>query len=61
MWGPVVKTEHEQSEDLKNRMLKNMKAIGVWILGIERDRNYQSGRFDSEISLQAGSLRAGAL
>lgn len=41
--GPVVRTEHEQREDLKNRMLKNMKAIRVWPLRIERDINFQSG------------------
>lgn len=41
--GPVVRTEHEQREDLKNRMLKNMKAIRVWPLRIERDINSPSG------------------
>lgn len=41
--GPVVRTEHEQREDLKDRMLKNMNAIRVWPLRIERDINFQSG------------------
>lgn len=39
----MVRTKHEQREDLKNRMLKNMKAIRVWLLRIERDINSQSG------------------
>lgn len=60
--GPVVRTEHEQKEDLNNRMLKNMKAIRVWPLRIERDINSQSGedfiwRYLSRLS----SLTEGAL
>lgn len=60
--GPVVRTKHEQSKDLKNTMLKNMKASGVWLLRIERGRYSQSGedltqRYLSRLS----SFRAGAL
>lgn len=43
VFGPVVRTEHEQRKDLKNRMPKNMKTIRVWPLRIERDINSPSG------------------
>lgn len=41
VWEPVVKTKHEQNKYLKNRMLKKIKASGVWPLRIERGRNSQ--------------------
>lgn len=60
--GPVVRTEHEQREDLKNRMLKNMNAIRVWPLRIERDINSQSGEDLIWRSLsRLSSLPGGAL